>query len=107
MGQNMSQEWVRKWVSQKQDFEDGADDPASENRGVKCTKGVFRRGPVSVGKWVRSIFRTDSERFLRAVGFDGQGGEKCGKSTFSSVLAGEIPVRICAAKQGKGIFAGR
>ena len=78
MGQNMSQEWVRKWVSQKQDFEDGADDPESENRGVKCTKSVFRRGPVSVGKWVRSILRTDYEWFLRIVSNDGQGGEEYG-----------------------------
>ena len=34
---------VNKWVSQKQDFEDGADDPESENRGVKCTKGFSCR----------------------------------------------------------------
>ena len=61
MGQNMSQEWVRKWVSPNRDSKDGEDDPASENRGVKCTKGVFRHDPVSVGKWVRSIFRTDYE----------------------------------------------
>ena len=61
MGQNMSREWVRKWVSPNRDSKDGADDTESENRSVKCTKGVFRRDPVSVRKWVRSILRTDYE----------------------------------------------
>ena len=79
MGQNMSREWVRKWVNPNRDSKDGADDTESENRSVKCTKGVFRRDPVSVGKWVRNVFRTGCERFQRTVGFDGQSGEEYGK----------------------------
>ena len=42
-------------------------------------KALIQADTVSVEKWVRSVFRTDYERFLQTVGFDGEGRKVYGK----------------------------